>query len=184
MNKYLYTSIIAIVISLINFKHAYASEKISYASSKVKGAVEVTLAEDHYDVRIYKLRNFLKRNNSSLSLYSELIVREADENNIPWTVIPSIAGVESTFCKHIPYQSANCWGWNNGRTRFKGYDNAIVEISYTLGKKYYRKGLNTPEKIAPVYAPPSATWAVKLRHFMNLIENETVETNNYINISI
>ena len=122
------------------------------------------------DERIIKLQKILTRHNSPLLPHANLIVWTSDKYQIPWTMIVSIAGVESTFCKHIPSNSYNCWGWNNGKTKFKDYPEAIETVSKTLKASYFDRGLNTPERISRVYAPPSSTWGKNVRYFTNLLE--------------
>lgn len=125
------------------------------------------------DFRLNKLKFYLAKYNSSLLPYAKDIIEHADENNIDWRLVPAISGVESTFCKHIPYNSYNCWGWRNGEHYFKDYSQAIEIVSKTLGKYYVKRGLDTPEEIGPVYAPPSSTWAKNVKFFMNMFEKET-----------
>lgn len=146
---------------------AIASERITDASASLKNKVN----EPKKDNRVIKVRDYLTNHNSALIPYAEYIVKTADEHNIPWSLVVAISGVESTFCKHIPSGSSNCWGWNNGATYFKDYKEAIYIVSKTLKNNYFDKGFNTPEKIAPIYAPPSPSWGWKVRFFMNQIEN-------------
>lgn len=125
------------------------------------------------DMRVYQLKNYLTTHNSPLAEYSDLLIDRADEHNIPWTLVASIAGVESTFCQSIRPNSSNCWGWNNGKHNFSDYKEGIETVSRNLKIYYYDRGMDTPEKIGKVYAPPSQTWAMKVRHFMNQIEQYT-----------
>jgi hypothetical protein len=126
------------------------------------------------------LKNYLLRYNSNLSDYSELIIERADVYQIPWSLLPAISGVESTFCRHIPINSFNCWGWENGKTYFKNYEEAIEIVSRTLGKRYYARGLNNPFKIGPIYAPPSSSWGWKVNQFMEKIENYPILSDSII----
>lgn len=121
--------------------------------------------------RIRILKEFLGKYNSDLASHSQYIITKADEYQIPWSMITAISGVESTFCRSIPYSSYNCWGWNNGVTRFKDYRHGIDTVSKTIRKSYFDKGLDTPNKMGRVYAPPSPAWGRNVQYFMNLIEN-------------
>src|SRR6266576_2556834 len=49
------------------------------------------------DKRIKTLERYLYRHNSPLSQYAEVLIGEADKNSLDWELLPSIAGVESTF---------------------------------------------------------------------------------------
>lgn len=125
------------------------------------------------DEREIKLALFLASHQSELLPYAHELIAVADEHELPWTLIPAISGVESTFCKRIPYQSYNCWGWRNGAHRFESYSDAVTTVAKTLRTRYYNRGYNTPERIAPIYAPPSTTWAGNVRFFMNKIEQQS-----------
>lgn len=131
---------------------------------------QVTISQD---LRPKQLKNFLTKYNSPLLPYSQMVIYYADLYQIPWTLVVAISGVESTFCQHIPRASHNCWGWNNGNFAFKSYNHAIETVTKSIKLKYYNRGLNTPEKMGRVYAPPSHTWAGKVRYFTYLIENES-----------
>lgn len=134
--------------------------------------------------KINRLTSFLKRYNSSLSLYSKLIVEQARDYGIPWSLIVAISGVESTFCRFIPTGSSNCWGWNNGSYHFKDLSDGIKIVSRSLKINYFDKGRTTPETIAPIYAPPSSSWSRKVRFFMNLIENYTPSNTTTLSINL
>lgn len=136
------------------------------------------------DARIIRLKNFLNIYHSPLLPYAELIVSSADKYNIPWSIVVSISGVESTFCHKHPFNSFNCWGWQNGATRFQDYSQAIETVSRELKEHYWSRGLDTPEEIGRIYAPPSKTWAGKVRRFMYLIENQALPDNLSLDITL
>ncbi len=145
-------------------------EKITDASASLK----TTNSYPKKDMRVAVIKDYLSKHNSDLTLYAEYIVKTADEYEIPWNLVVAISGVESTFCQRIPFNSSNCWGWNNGETYFKDYRDAIKIVSKTLKNSYFNRGFNTPEKIAPIYAPPSPSWGWKVRFFMNQIETHSL----------
>lgn len=154
MKKYLFLVYIVFLLFL--------ASKISH--------VEAVSSATKDDSRITKLHQILTKNNSPLIPHAETIVNTSDKYGIPWTIVASIAGVESGFCKFIPKNSYNCWGWNNGKTKFRDYPDAIEVVSKTLRFSYFDKGLNTPEKIQRIYAPPSPSWGQKIRYFTNILE--------------
>ena len=123
------------------------------------------------DIRVEKLQAFLANYNSPLTPYAQEFIAMADKYQIDWKLVPAITGVESTFGKQIPYNSYNAYGWANGNYAFKSWEESIVVVTKTLKEKYYNRGLNTPAKIAPVYAPPSKTWGGKVSFFMQKIED-------------
>ncbi len=122
------------------------------------------------DNRVKTLHLYLESYNSPLAEYAFSFVEAADKYGIDWKLVPAITGVESTFGKQIPYQSYNAYGWCNGDYRFESWEQSIDYVSVYLKEKYYNRGLDTPTKIAPVYAPPSDTWAGKVAFFMKKLE--------------
>lgn len=153
---------------------AFAAESVEPSASLRKSAVVTNaVSAEEFDPRIEKLKKFLTKYKSPLLPYAEYIVVRADESEIPWSLVVAIAGVESTFCKVIPPKSYNCWGWRNGKHSFENYQVAIEIVSKTLKSNYFKKGLVTPERIGPTYAPPTPSWGAKVRYFMNQIENES-----------
>ncbi|MBI2616887.1 hypothetical protein HYW55_01990 [Candidatus Gottesmanbacteria bacterium] len=134
------------------------------------------------DIRVEKLERFFEAHNSPLSTHAELLVSTADAYNLPWTLVAAISGVESGFCRRIPSGSSNCWGWNNGNSSFDNLSHAVYIVSRTLRYRYFDRGLDTPEKMSRIYAPPSHTWAGKVRHFMAMIENTEFENSPPIDL--
>lgn len=127
--------------------------------------------EGRSDKRIRQLTHFFRSHNSPLEGYAADFVTLADKYEIDWKLVPAITGVESTFGKFIPQNSYNAYGWANGNFYFESWPHSIEIVNKTLKEKYIDKGASTVEKIAPIYAPPSKTWAGKVRYFMDKIEN-------------
>lgn len=96
------------------------------------------------DSRVLGLQVFLKEYNSPLSDYSHVLVREADNWGLDYTLIPAIAMQESGGCNKMPKNSYNCWGYAtstpNSRFRFSSYPEAIQKIAKTLKESYINKG--------------------------------------------
>ncbi|MEK7470664.1 MAG: hypothetical protein AAB622_01535 [Patescibacteria group bacterium] len=123
------------------------------------------------EYRVLILREFLGRYNSPLTPYAPEFVAAADEYGIDYRLVPAITGVESTFGKRIPSKSYNAYGWANGEYKFSSWENSIDHVSMTLRTKYIDKGAPTIAKIARRYAPPSSTWAGKVKFFVGKIDS-------------
>lgn len=122
------------------------------------------------DPRVDQLEAFFKSHNSPLTGYADAFIKAADKYELPdWKLVPAITGVESTFGKAIPKNSYNAYGWANGAYAFKSWDESIDHVTKSLKTRYIDRGADTVEKIAPIYAPPSKTWAGKVRFFMREI---------------
>jgi hypothetical protein len=167
MNQKILTMIlvsVAIFLAAINPLQAGANSLVAGSSASLKTELRGP------DKRIEKLEEFLASYNSPLTAYSQNFIEAADEYQIDWKLLPAITGVESTFGKQIPAYSYNAYGWSNGTYQFQSWEQSIDHVSRYLKEKYIDRGLNTPYKMGPVYAPPSKTWAGKVAYFMEQIE--------------
>ncbi len=146
---------VAFLFVLLSVNEAEAMEKIAGRSGQL--AVEsFTQAED---MRVKKLETYLAKHN--------------------WAMVAAIAGVESTFGKRIPRGSYNAWGWGiptgaRPGIGFDGWEDGIETVAKGLRTRYIDRGADTLPKIGRIYAPPSTTWAGKVRFFMNQIEETEV----------
>ncbi|MDO8515346.1 MAG: hypothetical protein Q7S14_02510 [bacterium] len=115
------------------------------------------------DARAGIVNNYLTKYNSPFQGLGSFIVEMADKYSIPFGIIPAISQCESNVGKIIPYGSYNAWGWNiygENKLAFDNWFHAIETVSKGLGKNYYGKGLDTPEKIMAKYTPSSnGSWA-------------------------
>ncbi|MBL7159039.1 hypothetical protein ISS85_01025 [Candidatus Microgenomates bacterium] len=124
------------------------------------------------DARPEILQQFLEKHDSPLEPYADFIVKKSDEIGLddPRLVV-AIAMCESNVCKRIPEDSYNCWGFQNGSTKFPSMEWAIERVVITLKENYLDKGLRTPDEIMPKYAPPSVEkggpWAKCVNQFLD-----------------
>lgn len=177
MAKKLVLALLVFIIPLVSPKLVFALE-VAGASGMLKIESEAKIN----DTRTLRLEKFLKNQKSPLMPYAQKFVEEADKNQIDWRLLAAIAGIESGFGRKIVSGSYNAYGWGGGTIRFKSWEDSIEIVSKALAEKYYAKGLNTPEKINPVYCPPNKTWASTVRIFMGKIEGH--EEANKINLTI
>ncbi len=166
-----------ILLALFTLVLFIASQKGSavYAQEPVAGssaALSVHSMDESIetDFRVEKLKSFLQHYNSPLTPYAKDFVEQADIYQLDWRWVVAITGVESTFGKHIPYQSYNAYGWANGEYAFTSWEESIETVTKALAKNYVGRGADTIEKIAPIYAPPSTTWAGKVLYFIDKID--------------
>lgn len=155
-------------ILILNFTlaaNASAQLVVAGASAGLK------ISEPTYDYRVNILRAYLAKNGSPLADYAENFVATADKYHLDWRLVPAISGVESTFGKRIPYNSYNAYGWANGDYKFASWEDSIEIVTKTLREKYLDKGAGSISQIARRYAPPSSSWAGKVRYFMRKIDS-------------
>ncbi len=122
------------------------------------------------DIRVELLDNFFKRYNSPMFGLGKDIVIAADKYQIPFGYLPAIGACEGGLGAKIPYNSFNTWGWGiyGGKvTAFGSWQEAIETVTKGLKSNYFAKGLDTPEKIMPVYTPPSqGSWAFCVNKYL------------------
>ncbi|MEJ2347935.1 MAG: hypothetical protein P8Y17_01900 [Patescibacteria group bacterium] len=164
MNKLL--KIILIVFLFIFISTADVSAAVPVAGSSAQLSRQEDIKADY---REEILRNFLEGYGSPLAPYSKVFISLADEYDLDWRLVPAITGVESTFGKRIPSNSYNAYGWANGAYAFESWEESIEVVSRTLRERYIDKGADSVSEIARIYAPPSSTWAGKVKFFMKKI---------------
>lgn len=123
------------------------------------------------DDRALILQNYLAKYNSPLQTHAQDFIDAADHYGIDWKLVPAIAGVESTFGKHIP-GGFNGWGWGvygNQAIFFNSWRHGIFTVSQGLKERYVAKGLDTPHKMNKIYAA-SPTWGTHVNYFIKDME--------------
>ena len=131
------------------------------------------------DARPVIVQKYLQKHKSPLLPYSGELLAAAEKYNVDYRLIVAIAQCESNLCKRSPPGSYNCWGFENGDTRFLSWEQALNQVAKTLREGYLDKGLTTPEEIMPKYAPPSVEkggpWAKCVNQFINELELGNVD---------
>jgi hypothetical protein len=169
MKKIIFYLIFTAFLALFSVPQtAQAADKLTMAGASGVLKTEEDLVSNQ---KTKQLQAFLEAYRSPLAPYARVFVEKAEQYQIDWRLVPAITGVESTFGRQIPYNSYNAYGWANGKANFGSWEESIEKVTKTLKEKYYNRGLDNPYKIGPVYAPPSRTWAGKVSHFMDEIEN-------------
>ncbi len=134
------------------------------------------LRQKEKELKVLRLQKYLLKHKSPMADNAQDFVDAAEQYNLDWKLVPAIAGVESTFGKHLIPGTYNAYGWGGGRIRFDSWRDGIYTISHGLAEKYVARGLETPYQMQRVYAPPSTTWGSKVTYFMNEIDKVTIET--------
>ncbi len=154
---------------ILGLKSSQASIELN-SQNHIDGQV---LGTQITDMRPYYVANFLK--NTKLEPYAQLMVETSDKYGIDYRLIPAIAIRESGGGNAIKEVTHNAWGFENGRTVFDSWENAIETVAKTLKERYIAKGLTTPEEIMPVYAPPQidkgGTWAQEINLLFSKLES-------------
>ena len=117
------------------------------------------------------IESVLKRYNSPLSGESEAFVKACIKYQIDCFLLPSIAGLESTFGKFIWPNSYNPFGWARGYMMFDSWSEGFDTVAKGLKNGYIKKGAESIEQIGPIYSE-SPTWAIRVNFFINQFEKE------------
>jgi len=117
------------------------------------------------------IENVLRRYNSPMADASESFVKACIKYQIDCYLLPSIAGLESTFGKFIWPNSYNAFGWDRGYMMFDSWDEGIDTVAKGLRKGYINKGALTVDQIGPIYSE-SPTWAVRVNSIRAQFEKE------------
>ncbi len=128
--------------------------------------VEISAGKLNKEAEI--LAKYLARFDSPLQYHAQDFVDAARMYDLDWKLIPSIAGVESTFGKQIP-GGYNAWGWGVYGTQaiyFSSWRDGIFTLAKGLREGYLNKGLTDPYAINRVYAA-SPRWGANVTFFMN-----------------
>lgn len=117
------------------------------------------------------IESVLKRYDSPMAGESESFVKSCIKYQIDCYLLPSIAGLESTFGKFILPNSYNPFGWARGYMMFENWSDGIETVAKGLKNGYIKKGALTVEDIGPIYSE-SPTWAVRVNYFVRQFEKE------------
>ncbi|MDO8269753.1 MAG: hypothetical protein Q7T54_03730 [Candidatus Levybacteria bacterium] len=164
MNKYIALLLILSALMPLGIDVA----KVHAATSKPD---LIVASNKPYDLRTQALENVLKRYNSPLTYHAAAYIKTADKYGMDWKLLPSIAGLESTFGKRQMPGSYNSYGWGGGRIYFESVEHGIDTVLFGLKNRYVARGATTVETIAPIYSE-SPTWAPRVRLFMKQFEAE------------
>jgi len=131
------------------------------------------------DARPVIIEKYLKKHKSPLLPYARQLLEASERYGVDYRLIVAIAQCESNLCKRAPAGSYNCWGFENGETRFLSWEQALNQVAKTLRERYLDQGLTTPEQIMPKYAPPSVEkggpWAKCVNQFIEELEYGKVD---------
>ncbi len=166
--KKILTLIIALIAISLSTGDAQAFENTRSASAQL---ARVEVSKPVMDMRVKALQNVFAKYNSELTDSAWAYVKYADQYGVDWRLLPSIAGLESTFAKRYIRGTYNPYGWGSGRIYFESWEDGIRTINKALSEKYMARGATDVWSIGPIYAE-SPTWSVRVNSFMEEIEEE------------
>ncbi|OGH12725.1 MAG: hypothetical protein A2776_00340 [Candidatus Levybacteria bacterium RIFCSPHIGHO2_01_FULL_40_10] len=135
------------------------------------------------DKKIRAVENIFKKYDSPLVDEASNYVKYAEEYGVDWRLLPAIAGLESSFGKHLMPGSHNAYGWGGGHIYFESWEEGIMKINKAIRANYMDKwGAKDVWSIGPIYAE-SPTWSVRVNYFMEQINQEYLRLSTFSSIS-
>lgn len=178
MDKKLF-AIVFLLIAILFSKTVLAQNAVGNITAENAEASQTQVEAKKLDKNAEILAAYLAKQNSPLQYHAQDFIDAAKTYNLDWKLVPSIAGVESTFGKFIP-GGFNGWGWGVYGTQaiyFNSWTEAIFTISKGLRENYFDKGLTDPYLINKIYAE-SPNWGYKVTYFMADLEKFASEFEN------
>ncbi len=117
------------------------------------------------------IRSILLNYNSPLVGQEKAFIEVCEKYQLDCYLLPSIAGLESTFGRFIWPNSYNPFGWGGGYIIFDNWHQAINTVGQGLKKNYFDKGVVTIEDIGRIYSE-NPTWAQRVNWFINRFQKE------------
>lgn len=134
--------------------------------------------------RVEALREFLETQKSPMVEDADTFVDVAEKYGLDYRLLPAIACMESSCGKKIIPGSYNPFGWGiygKNAIYFNSFEEAIEVVGKGISEKYVARGLDTPEKIAPVYTPPNpVNWRNGVNFFISKIDDPKVVDNTIL----
>lgn len=166
MNKTLF--IILLIVLFIFPSKIYALKEVGTSASLFSTQIQEK-AEDGYveqNIKRQVIAEVLNKYNAPLSSEIHGLINACTKYNIDCYLLPSIAGLESSFGKYTHPNSHNPFGWGGGRIMFATWEDGFMSVAKGVNENYINRGADTIEKIGPIYAT-SPTWAQRVRSFYN-----------------
>ena len=117
------------------------------------------------DPRSAVLRAFFEKQDCPAQYYIEEFLDAADQYDLDWRLLPSLAYVESTGGKAA--RNNNLFGWDSGRAQFDSPTAGIHEVGYRLTHSALYKDKDLDGLLATYN--PDAEYACKVKAVMQQI---------------
>ncbi len=135
-----------------------------------KGKEENLTSKNLY-LKKWAIRSVLERYKSPLIEEVDNFILACVTYNFDCYLLPSIAGLESSFGLFVYPNSYNPFGWGGGRIIFSSWAEAIDKVAFGLKNNYINQGASNIWSIGIIYSE-SPTWASRIDWFMSEFKNE------------
>jgi hypothetical protein len=117
------------------------------------------------DQRLNTLRQFFGSTDCPAGEYAAAFLEVADQYELDWRLLPSIAFVETTGGKNSPHN--NLFGWNSGRAHFRDPGAAIRSVGSRLAHSSLYRSKNLDEVLTTYN--PTGDYARRVKSVMQRI---------------
>jgi hypothetical protein len=126
--------------------------------------------EKHYtkDSRFQRIKAFFKRRSCPMEKYAADLVAAADQHQLDWRLLPSLALVESSGGK--VYMNNNVFGWDSCRQKFPSIQAGIHVVAERLANSPYYRGKSLEGKLRAYNQNP--TYAATVKRVMSQLTTE------------
>lgn len=117
--------------------------------------------EKHYtkDSRFRRIKAFFNKRACPMEKYAADLVAAADQNQLDWRLLPSLALVESSGGK--VYRNNNVFGWDSCKRRFPTVQAGIHVVAERLANSPYYRGKTLEGKLRSYNQNPGYAATVK-----------------------
>lgn len=160
------------ILLIFSLSRQVSAEKLVEKEPVQNNSISSEIEAKKLDNKARILSAYLANFDSPLQYHAQDFIDASEAYGVDWKLIPAIAGVESTFGKHIP-GGFNAWGWGVYGTQaiyFSSWRDGIFTLAKGLREGYLNKGLNDPYSMNRIYAA-SPSWGTKVSYFMQDLQN-------------
>lgn len=143
-NKIVYKEILGQALDLpVKDQLVSATELPTPQPEDIENAVDMKIEQEEIkmeqerlrrerQVKIDRLAGYLRKVNSPMADYANIIIEEAESCNANYKIIVAIAGNESGYGR-VPYKSYNPYGYLN-KAQYSGWDTSLADLTCKVAK--------------------------------------------------
>lgn len=179
MKKILMSALVFLLLTPF-LRGVLAYEKLSGESAKITVESNTGKTAGQTNILLIKktvIKKILNKYNSPLAASTDGFIDACVTYELDCYLLPSIAGLESTFGKFIYPQSYNPFGWARGYMMFSRWEEGIQTVAKGLRERYVNRGAQTTAQIGRIYSE-SPTWANRVDFLKKQFYNEEEKMQN------
>ncbi|MDH7476558.1 MAG: hypothetical protein QHH09_03795 [Microgenomates group bacterium] len=169
--KKIFISIFIIGLCFLKAPPIYSQTIAGNSAALKKDSLTDYTTAKKYMIAKMAIKKILEKYQSPLIDATDNFIQTCWQYQLDCYLLPSIAGLESTFGKFIYPNSYNPFGWGGGYIVFNNWQEAIDTVGKGLRERYLEKGCQNLKNIGQIYSE-SPTWAMRVDYFLNQFYQE------------